>query len=88
MPMTKVQVTFPLTRTLTESDLPHIAHMHSVLGFNAVRLKPSGDALFVEYDASRLSPKEVRGALEASGLPVGTPEPLPKAPTPEPPPTA
>jgi hypothetical protein len=61
--------------------------MHSVLGFNAVRLKPSGDALFVEYDASRLSPKEVSGALEANGLPVGSPTPLPRTPIPPEPPS-
>ncbi len=86
--MTKVQITFPLTRPLTDTDLNRIAHMHSVYGFNAVRLKQSGDALFVEYDASRLSPKEVRGSLEQNGLPVGVPTPLPLAPKLEPPPAA
>jgi hypothetical protein len=84
MPMTKVQVTFPLTRPLTDTDLNRISHMHSVYGFNAVRLKPSGDALFVEYDASRLSPKDVRGSLEQNGLPIGPPAPLPEIPQPEP----
>ena len=43
-----------------------------------VRLKASGEELFVEYDASRLSPKEVRGCLEQNGLPLA-PAP-PKAP--------
>lgn len=87
--MTKVQITLPLTRALTESDLQHIAQMHSVIGFNAVRLKPSADALFVEYDASRLSRDEVRVALGASGLPVGDPKPLPQSPQPvEPTPAA
>lgn len=85
MPMTKVQVTFPLTRPLTDTDLNRISHMHSVYGFNAVRLKPSGDALFVEYDASRLTPKEVRGSLEKNGLPIGPPVPPPEVPKPEPP---
>lgn len=82
-PMTKVQITFPLTRPLTDSDWNRIAHMHSVYGFNLVRLKPSGDALFVEYDASRLSPKEVRGSLEQNGLPVGIATPPPEPPKPE-----
>jgi hypothetical protein len=85
LPMTKVQITFPLTRPLTDSDLNRISHMHSVYGFNAVRLTPSVDALFVEYDASRLSPTEVRGALEHNGLPIGAPTPLPQAVKPEPP---
>jgi hypothetical protein len=75
--MTKVQITFPLTRSLTESDLASISRIRGVYGFNTVRLKPSGDALFVEYDASRLSPKEVRASLEASGLPVGITQPPP-----------
>lgn len=71
--MTKVQVTFPFSRPLTESDLVSISHMHSVYGFLAVRLTPAGDALFVEYDASRLNRKEVRGSLEQNGLPLATP---------------
>lgn len=81
LPMTKVQITFPLTRSLTEADLHRIGHMHSVFGFNIVRLKPSGDALFVEYDASRLTRPEVEGALEQNGLPIGDPV-LPQAPKP------
>jgi hypothetical protein len=73
--MTKVQVTFPLSRPLTESDLVSISHMHSVYGFLAVRLKPSGQELFIEYDASRLSRKEARASLEQNGLPIADPPP-------------
>jgi len=69
-PMTKVQTTFQLSRPLSDTDAARIAHMHSVYGFLAVRLTGSGDKLFVEYDASRLSPKEVRGSLEQNGLPL------------------
>lgn len=68
--MTKVQTNFKLSRPLTAKDLQAIAHMHSVYGFLAVRLQPSGDELFVEYDFSRLSAKEVRGALQENGIPV------------------
>ncbi len=68
--MTKVQTTFKLSRPLTGDDLGSIAHMHSVYGFLAVRVQPSGHELFVEYDFSRLSAKEVRGALEENGLPL------------------
>ena len=68
--MTKVQTTFKLSRPLTDDDLKHISHMHAVYGMFATRLLPSGDELFVEYDASRLSPKEVRGTLAENGLPI------------------
>lgn len=67
--MTKVQATFKLSRPLQADDLKSIAHMHSVYGFMAVRVQPS-DELFVEYDFSRLSAKEVRGALHENGIPV------------------
>lgn len=69
-PMTKVQTTFKLSRPLTDGDLKSIAHVHAIYGMFAVRVTPPGDELFVEYDASRLSPKEVRGTLEENGLPI------------------
>jgi len=34
------------------------------------RVVSSGQALFVEYDSTRLSPKEVRATLEEHGLPL------------------
>lgn len=68
--MTKVQITFKLARPLNEPDLVSISRMHSVYGFMLVRLKPDTNELFVEYDASRLSPKEVRASLEEHGLPL------------------
>jgi hypothetical protein len=68
--MTKVQATFKLFRPLDDEDLRRIAHMHSVFGFFAVRLAPSGQELFVEYDFSRLSEEEVRGSLQEKGIPV------------------
>ncbi|HSU32191.1 MAG TPA: hypothetical protein VLJ11_13240 [Bryobacteraceae bacterium] len=68
--MTKVQLTYKLTRGLTDKDLESISRMHAVYGFFAVRLCPSGDELFVEYDAARLNPNEVRASLEEHGIPV------------------
>lgn len=70
--MTKVQTTFRLSRELSEGDMVQISRMHSVYGFLALRLKPadSGTQLFVEYDASRLSRKEVVASLEEHGLPL------------------
>lgn len=68
--MTKVQLTFKLSRILSDADLRQIARLHAVYGLFAARLAHTGDELFVEYDASRLGPKEVRGVLEHHGIPV------------------
>ena len=68
--MTKVQITYKLSRPLEKDDLDSIAHLHVVYGLLAVKIQPPGDSLFVEYDASRLSPKEVRGTLEQNGIPL------------------
>lgn len=68
--MTKVQTDFKLSRPLADNDLQAIARMHSIYGFLAIRIQPSGDELFVEYDFSRLSAKEVRGALQENGIPI------------------
>ena len=68
--MTKVQTTFKLSRSLDDDDLKNIYRVHAVYGFFAARIQPSGSELFVEFDASRLSQKEVKGILEEHGLPV------------------
>lgn len=68
--MTKVQANFKLSRPLNNNDLQAIARMHAIYGFLAVRVQPSGDELFVEYDFSRLSAKEVRGAVQENGIPI------------------
>ncbi len=68
--MTKVDVSFKLSRALTDGELDSLARVHAVYGMLLVRLLPTGDELFIEYDASRLSPKEVRGTLEQHGIPL------------------
>jgi len=68
--MTKVDTTFKLSRPLTDEELKSISRVHAVYGMLTVRLLPTGDELFVEYDASRLSPKDVRGTLEQRGIPL------------------
>ena len=68
--MTKVDVTFKLSRALTNHDLESISRIHAVYGILAARLLPSSDELFIEYDASRLSPADVRGTLEEHGIPL------------------
>jgi hypothetical protein len=68
--MTKVDVTFKLARDLSDQDLENISRIHAVYGIFVARVVPSGDGLFIEYDASRLSPLEVRGTLEEHGIPL------------------
>jgi hypothetical protein len=68
--MTKVDATFQLSRALTDKDLKNIARIHAVYGILAARVLSSGNELFVEYDASRLLPAEVRGTLEEHGIPL------------------
>jgi hypothetical protein len=68
--MTKVQLLLKLSRPLEDTDLRQIARIHAVFGILAARVVPSGDELFVEYDASRLTPKDVQGTLTAHGLPL------------------
>src|SRR3954454_13420624 len=70
--MTKVQTTFTLSRPLSDRDLKEIARVHSVYGMLNTRVEPSGDALFIEYDASRLSRKEVSAILEEHGFPLAS----------------
>jgi len=68
--MTKVDLTFKLSRILSDDDLKQIARLHAVYGMILIRLAATGDQLFVEYDASRLTPKEVRGTLAQYGIAV------------------
>ena len=68
-PVTKVDITFKLGRDLNDAQLRSIARLHSIYGLLATRVLPSNE-LFVEYDASRLSPDEVRGAIEQHGIPI------------------
>jgi hypothetical protein len=68
--MTKVQLSFKLSRPLSDDDLKQISRVHAVFGILAVRAPATGDELFVEYDASRLSVPDVKGILDKHGLPL------------------
>lgn len=68
--MTKVDLTVKLSRRLNDQDLDNISRVHGVYGFFAVRPRPSGEELFVEYDASRLTVQDVRRNLGEHGLPI------------------
>lgn len=68
--MTKVQLQYDLIRPLNDSDAGRVADVHSWYGIMRVQLGPTMDKLAVEYDASRLSEKDVEAVLQRFGLPV------------------
>ncbi len=68
--MTKVQLEYDLVRPLTDHDAAAVADVHSWYGIQRVQLAPSLDRLKVEYDASRLSEKDVEAVLQRFGLPI------------------
>jgi hypothetical protein len=68
--MTKVQLEYDLVRPLTDADAGGISDVHSWYGILKVQLTPSMNKLAVEYDASRLSEKDVEDVLQRFGLPI------------------
>lgn len=68
--MTKVQLEYDLVRPLTDGDAGAVADVHSWYGIYRVQLAHSMDRLQVEYDASRLSEKDVEAVLQRFGLPI------------------
>ncbi len=68
--MTKVQLEYDLVRPLTDEDAGGLADVHSWYGILRVQLTPALDKLAVEYDASRLSEKDVESVLQRFGLPI------------------
>jgi allophanate hydrolase subunit 1 len=68
--LTKVQLEYELVRPLADHDAAAIADVHSWYGIMRVQLAPSLDKLLVEYDASRLSEKDVEAVLQRFGLPI------------------
>jgi len=68
--MTKVHLEYDLERPLTDSDASGVADVHSWYGILRVQLASSMDKLSVEYDASRLSDKDVEAVLVRFRLPI------------------
>jgi len=68
--MTKVQIAFHLSEPLNERQMARISDLHSVYGILRVQVEPSGDRIIVEYDATRLNPKEVEALLAGAGIPL------------------
>lgn len=68
--MTKIQLEYDLVRPLTDQDAGAVADVHSWYGILRVQPTAALDKLHVEYDASRLSEKDVEAVLQRFGLPV------------------
>ena len=68
--MTKVQLEYELIRPLTDEDASGVADVHSWYGILRVQPTPALDKLAVEYDASRLSEKDVEAVLYRYRLPI------------------
>jgi len=68
--MTKVQLEYDLLHPLTDRDAAAISDLHGWYGIQHVQLAPSLDKLYVEYDASRLSEKDIEAGLQRFGLPI------------------
>jgi copper chaperone CopZ len=68
--MTKVTLHYDLARPLSEPDLENIANVHSTYGIARVQVAPSLDKITVDYDASRLSKRDVEAELLRHGIPI------------------
>jgi hypothetical protein len=68
--MTKVQLTYPLLHTLTDAGAEAIAKVHGYYGFGRILIAPTLDSITVDYDATRLTPKDVVSVLVRYGVPV------------------
>ena len=67
--MTKIQLEYDLVRPLTDEDASGVADAHSWYGILRVQPAPL-DKLAVEYDASRLSEKDVEAVLHRFRVPI------------------
>ncbi len=68
--MTKVELHYDLVRKLEDSDADAVANLHGYYGIQRVHIEPSLDKITVDYDASRLSSRDVEAALVRYGVPV------------------
>ena len=68
--MTKVQLQYDLVRPLTDEDAKGIVDAHSWYGILRVQPAATLDRITVEYDASRLSEKDVEAVLSRFRVPI------------------
>ena len=68
--MTKVQLPFALTAPLNEATLNQLPAVYEIYGILRINIEPGGEKLTVEYDATRLTPKDVEAVLAKAGVPL------------------
>lgn len=68
--MTKVTLSYDLTRPLGDQDFDNIAEVHATYGMARVQVTPSLDKIIVDYDASRLMKTDVEAVLANHGIPI------------------
>ena len=68
--MTKVQLQYDLARRIDDSDAPSLANIHSHYGIVRVNIAPSANRIEVDYDASRLTERDVENVLVRYGVPI------------------
>jgi hypothetical protein len=68
--MTKVTLQYDLMRPVGDTEAEAIAKAHAVYGIVRVHLAPTLDRITVDFDASRLSEKDLESALIGVGVPV------------------
>ncbi|HEV2199955.1 MAG TPA: hypothetical protein VGR73_09040 [Bryobacteraceae bacterium] len=68
--MTKVTLHYDLTRPLGDGDLASIANVHSTYGMARVQVASTLDKITVDYDASRLTKKDMEAVLARYSIPI------------------
>jgi hypothetical protein len=68
--MTKVDLQFDLVRKLEDADAEAVGRVNGYFGVERVQIAKSLDKITVEYDASRLSRRDLEGALVRYGVPI------------------
>lgn len=71
--MTKVTLHYDLEKPLAGEELDRIADIHSTYGIVRVQPAASLDKLTVDYDASRMSKRDVEATLHRFGFPIRVP---------------
>ena len=68
--MTKLNLHYRLEHPLTDGDLQAIANVHSWYGIFSVRPTSDMQGVDVQYDATRMNPREVEAVLQRFGVPI------------------
>lgn len=68
--VTKIELHYELVRPLSDDDAKGVADVHSWYGIVRVRVAPDVRSVDVEYDASRLTEKDVEAVLLRFGIPI------------------